>query len=274
MTIVTGPPASPGDERWDVLAACIGAAQPATVACLVQEIARVRAAGARPFEVIAGAPHHRYGARITFETSEANRERAAAASGLPAHPWGAPDWIGLRVSPAGDVVWKAYHRFDRVASLVAVPPQLPPTLVPVMAARHGGTEELYFRRGEAGAWLPFVDDVCRAMRMDLTRFEPGVPAFRPLPRERANSFCVSVKFDHDHATAISLFADDRALPHDRTIAAEWAASLAAGDRLAYEAALAGVRALGPPPPRGWHAMLAWTVDARHGWSQAASLRIR
>jgi hypothetical protein len=34
-----------------------------------------------------------------------------------------------------------------------------------------------------------------------------------------------------------------------------------------------VRSLGKRPPRGWHGMLAWTVDAEGSWHRAASLRV-
>lgn len=267
--------ALPEEQKWGLLAACLGVAQPQTVTVLVDEMARASRAGARLFEVVTGAPHVRYGARITFETTDDSRDEVAAAVGLSAHPWGAPDWIGLRVSPAGEVVWKAYHRFERVASDVTVPPAFREALVPVMAARHGGTDELYFRRGEAEDWTPFVDGACNAVSIDAPHLAAAArPAFHPLPRAHLNSFGLSVKIDHGSITTLSFFADDRALPDDREIAAVWAASLDADDRAAYDAALACVRALGPRPVRGWHSLLAWSVDRRHGWSRAASLRTR
>jgi hypothetical protein len=48
------------------------------------------------------------------------------------------------------------------------------------------------------------------------------------------------------------------------------------ERSAYEAALAGVRQLGRPGPRGMaarHALLGWTWERGGGWHRAASLRL-
>ena len=73
--------------------------------------------------------------------------------------------------------------------------------------------------------------------------------------------------------AISLFADDRSLPSDRVIADEWIAGMSADDRDAYEAALGGVRSIGARPLHGWHAMLAWTLEADGTAHRAVSLRV-
>lgn len=269
MTSVSGRE-RPADEQWrDLLAACLGGEQPQTVAQLSREMARACAARARPFEVITGSPSRRYGARVTFEVPAAERDGVAAVLGLGAHPWGAPDWVGLRMSTRGEAAWKAYHRFDRVAGAIDLPLALPQAFIPVMAARHDGIDELYFRRGPAIEWSAFVDEVCA-----VTRIGAIPPSCRPWPRARANSFCLSVKFDHHTVIAISFFADDRALPDDRVIAADWIAGMDAEDCAAYEAALACVRASGPRPARGWHALLAWTFEPAAGWSRAASLRVR
>jgi hypothetical protein len=73
--------------------------------------------------------------------------------------------------------------------------------------------------------------------------------------------------------AISVFAADRSLPSDRDIAGAWVAGLDDDDRDAYEAALGGVRSIGPRPLHGWHAMLAWTLEADGTFHRAVSLRV-
>ena len=59
-----------------------------------------------------GTPASRYGARVTFEGRGEARAALAATFGIGRHPWGTPDWVGVRVRPDGTRGVKAYHRVD------------------------------------------------------------------------------------------------------------------------------------------------------------------
>ena len=110
-----------------------------------------------PFEVIAGTPRERYGARMTFRATGPNAE-LAAAFGLQNHPWGDPDWVGFRFGRGGARKVKAYHRLKDV-SRFRLPSGLPAPLYPVMAALHEDFTEVY-----SALWRPqFVDRVRSAM---------------------------------------------------------------------------------------------------------------
>src|SRR5262249_36962067 len=128
-------------------------------------------AGGVPFEVIAGTPAERYGARVTFRPSRDSR-RLAAAFGLESHPWGLPSWIGIRVSRSGAAEIKPYHRLHRLDDRFQLPFEFTRDLYPVAASLHGDQTELYLRQQTSSTWESFVD---RA----LAPFGGGEYSFRP-----------------------------------------------------------------------------------------------
>ena len=68
---------------------------------LVERVAELRAAGARLFEVIVGTPVDAYGARLTFRFGGGDADEVVQRAGLSGHPWGVPDWIGVRTGGDG-----------------------------------------------------------------------------------------------------------------------------------------------------------------------------
>jgi hypothetical protein len=215
-----------------------------------------------PFEVIAGTPRQRYGARITFQAAGGGTE-LATAFGLADHPWGDPDWVGVRVGCGSGPKVKAYHRLTN-ASRFRLPPGLPAPLYPVMAALHEGAVEVYLRFGGCCSWTEFVQRCCGALGETKLSFSPH-------PRPVENAFCLSLRWQGEQLASVSVFADYRALPDDETIEKRWSEGMTEQDRAAYEIALAGVRSLGRRPFGPWHAMLAWTLESDGSWHRAASL---
>jgi hypothetical protein len=179
-----------------------------------------------------------------------------------------PDWVGIRIRPDGLLYCKPYHRVIDLDERFHLPPGLPSTLHPVMASLdpERDTVELYLRRSDPCTWAAFVDRCTAALPASR-------PVFSPHPRPAPESFCVSLQWQRGRLSAISVFADERALPADADIRAQWTAGLESDDRESYEAAFGAVRSLGRRPPRGWHGMLSWTVDAAGAWHRAASLRV-
>jgi hypothetical protein len=135
-----------------------------------------------------------------------------------------------------------------------------------MAALDGDSLELYLRRGAAGSWLHFAEQGAA-----LLGARP--PVVRPYPRPAQDGFCLSLRWQGRALTAVTMFAEGQALPDDRTIAAAWREGMEGPDERAYDAALGGVRALGPAPPGGWHGMLGWTIETGGACHRAASLRV-
>ncbi len=227
------------------------------------------AAGAVPFEVIAGTPFARYGARITFRAG-GDPAGLATTLGLAEHPWGLPTWIGLRARLDGAVHVKAYHppeRLDR--QRFALPAGLPEGLAPVMAALDGDSAELYLRLLPHQSWTSFV-----AAALAPLGGAADVPAFSPHPKPADGGFCLSVRWVGGAPAAVSLYADQRSLPGDAAVRRAWAEGMDETERGAYEAALAGVRSLGDVgATRARHGMLAWTRERGGGWHRAASLRV-
>ena len=162
-----------------------------------------------PFEVIAGTPCERYGARLTFR-AVGGSAALAAAFGLTHHPWGAPDWVGVRVSRSGGLKVKAYHRLTDVHRF-QLPAGLPAPLYPVMAALHEDAVEVYLRFGAGCTWTEFAQRCCGVLGEVQRRFSPH-------PRPVASAFCLSLRWQGEQLTAVSVFADYRALPDDETIA--------------------------------------------------------
>jgi hypothetical protein len=263
-----------GVDRWGTLLACLAARSPEKLPLLEQTVKTVLGGPGIAFEVIAGTPGARYGPRITFRPA-GDRHALAGAVGLASHPWGPPDWVGLRVRGDGTVYAKAYQRLRYAdpegpsTGWFAVPGgrfPMPAELYPVMAALDGSAVELYPRLAEARSWTSFVSASTAPFG------GPGHP-FSPHPRPADRAFCVSLRRDDRGLSAVTVYADHRALPDDRGIRRAWMEGMDQAERSAYELALAGVRSLGPRPRRGWHAALGWTLEQDRGWHRAASLRV-
>jgi hypothetical protein len=135
-----------------------------------------------------------------------------------------------------------------------------------MAALDGTAVELYLRLAQARSWTSFVS-ACTAP------FGGAGHRFSPHPRPAGRAFCLSLRRDQRGLSAVTVYADDRALPDDQEIRRAWTEGMDQAERTAYELALAGVRSLGPRPRRGWHAMLGWTVERDGSRHRAASLRV-
>jgi hypothetical protein len=210
--------------------------------------------GGRPCEIVVGAPIAAYGPRVTV-----------ADGAYGDHPWGPPDWVGLRFR--GEARTKAYHRAARLPGVPRPPCALPSGLSPVMAALDGDDIELYLRHEPSAPWVAFVDAVCASLRI------APPPSVAPAPRPATGGMGLSVRWAGDEVRAVSLFASDVALPPEATLSAAWGAGLEGSDRQAYERALATAQWLAPQRA-AWHAGVAWTLDlAASRWSRAVSLRL-
>ena len=250
------------DRWWWNLAQCLTASAPETFPDLSGALERACASGATPFEVIAGAPVARYGARVTLQ--HASRETLARAFALDAHPWGTPRWIGIRASPGRPLRVKPYHLVDRLDARFDLPADWPDDLYPLMASLDGGAVEIYLRKKHACGFRAFATRCFAPLAV-------APPAMEPTPRPLDDAFGVSLRREDGRITAVSVYANWRALPRDRDVERIWSASLEPQDRAAYELALAGVRSLGFLPSGNWHAMLAWTADAAGEHHRAVSL---
>jgi hypothetical protein len=176
-----------------------------------------------------------------------------------------PDWVGVRLSRSAGLKVKAYHRLTDV-SRFPLPAGLPAPLYPVMAALHENTVEVYLRLGAGCPWTEFVQRCCGTLE------EVNRP-FSPHPRPVEHAFGLSLCWQSEQLTAVSVFANYRALPDDETIASRWSEGMTERERTAYELALAGVRSLGRRTFRGWHTMLGWTLESDGSWHRAASLYV-
>jgi hypothetical protein len=228
---------------------------------------RARALAAHPFEVIVGSPRARFGARITFELRRASAAHIAHELGLRQHEWGPPSWLGLRVTDDGVVEWKSYHAASAVRRDLSPPDAAPAPLVAVMAALHDGRFEVYYRLVMRMPWKEFAAGCAGLIDAEapLTSM-PITPA--------VDAFCLSLSWKNERLHAVSIFADDRALPSDSEIMRVWRRELPVPERPVYDAALAGIRSAGRRPARGWHAMLAWTYGSDGSQSRAVSFRLR
>jgi hypothetical protein len=251
-----------------VLAHCLAWKQRETLTQLRREMERAIDASARPFEVIVGSPHARFGARVTFRLPEAASDRIAHELGLEPHPWGPASWLGLRISHQGDVEWKSYHRARAVPRDLTPPRAAPAPLVPVMAALHRDKYEVYYRLAERMRWVDFAASAMRLASADPPRTDiPISPA--------VDAFCLSLSWVGKDLGSLTVFADDRTLPAEPEASQLWRDELPDDDdRVIYDAAVAGVRSLGPRAARGWHAMFAWTCSCDRQVSRAVSLRVR
>ena len=255
--------------NWSLLVRCLSFSSPLCepahdTPILQKAIEKACALGGVPLEVIVGTPKDRYGARITlrlpFDKSEFVR-----AFGLDGHPWGLPEWVGLRTQGDGRLVIKAYHKEGPVDPL-PFQEKLSGRLDLVMAALHGDSTEAYWRFRGACPWQEFVE-ICLegfgAAKLDYD--------FQPTPASVPDSFGVSEKREGGKVRAIALFAHYRALPDDATVSRLWTRDIPEQDREAYELALAAVRSTGQRQLGTWHAMLTWTLECSGEWHKSASL---
>ena len=223
-------------------------------------------AGGLPFEIIAGVPANRYGARVTFYPAT-HAPTLARAFDLERHPWGVPSWIGIRVLPNGEAKVKPYHRAAQFGDRFALPPQLPSDLYPLAASfDRGTTKELYLRQRAPMAWDCFVNAA-------LAPFGHGDYPFKPYPRGIMDGFGLSLRWTDERVTAISLYAFSRALPDDLAIRKQWIEGMEAADLEAYEMALLAARSLGRLTRGKRHSILAWTLERGGEWHRAVSLRV-
>ncbi|MEM7052535.1 MAG: hypothetical protein AAF604_22925 [Acidobacteriota bacterium] len=234
---------------------------------LFEACGRALEVGARPFEVVVGAPDADHGARLTFERP-ADPAPLGDAFGLADHPWGAPDWIGLRWSEKGGLKAKPYHRLEGRES-PALPPWpegAPAGLRAVMASHWQDRTETYYRYAIAGPWSAFVT-AC------LGVLGAPVPATQIVPRPAELGFWVSFGWRREELETVTVGADSRCWSDDHSVAERWSVGLSEGDLESYRRSLAAVRSLGPRPHGGWHNMLAWKCDRRGAFQRAVSLRV-
>lgn len=250
---------------WWTFGRCLTATSPETLPHLAAALKRAFACGATPFEVIAGAPFAHYGARVTFE-HRTSPETLAHEFALDRHPWGTPRWVGVRVKAGGELRAKAYHLVERVDERFELPPEWPRDLHPVMASLDGDAVEIYLRKQGACGFAAFATQCLAPLGL-------APPEAAPSPRPHEDSFCVSLRRERGCVSAISLYADWRALPGDAEIEGIWSGSLDVADRMPYQLAVAGVRSLGFLPTGNWHAMLAWTAEANGERHRAVSLSV-
>jgi len=220
--------------------------------------------GAAPFEVIAGTPRSYYGARVTFLTA-LDPQQFLAAFGLDKHPWGVPQWVGLRLSNQAGVVAKAYHSGAMENSALPFDLNFIARLDPIMSSLHDGSVERYFRFTGTTSWQEFAATCAAPLSSRLPEFEP---APKPVP----SAFCLSVQTHLEAIEAITVLADYRALPDDESIARAWTRNMPAEEADAYQLAYAAIRSCGTRRLGSWHAMLSWTVNHSGEWRKAVSLR--
>jgi hypothetical protein len=248
-----------------VLLAALAGRRLANTARARHALARALATGAIPFEVVVGAPWRRLGVRLTLEAGDSPHE-CASALGLDGHPWGTPDLVGLRIAADGRLDIKPYHRLEALDARFRLPPDLPDALRPVMASEHRGVRELYLRLPIERPWGWFATEMLKPIGQ--------VPsAYAPRPRPAASGFGVSFTWTGADVTAVTLYASSLCLRDDETVREAWVGGMAPEDRRAYELAMAGVLAMGPPGRRGWHSMLWWSVTPSGECWRAASLRL-
>jgi hypothetical protein len=222
--------------------------------------------GAVPFEVIAGSPFSRYGARVTFQ----HRSPAALAEafGFEEHPWGAPSWVGVRVMSDGRVLKKAYHRLQANDGRYSLPAEWPRDLDPIMVSLDGEAVEVYLRKRNACGFEAFAEKCLAVLGPDCMP-----PRAAPHPAPHDSAFCVSLRRENGRVRALTLYADWRSLPRDSEIERLWGHGLDDEELAPYRLAVAGVRSLGFLPLGNWHAMLSWTVESNGEHHRAVSLTV-
>ncbi|HEY2272338.1 MAG TPA: hypothetical protein VGH30_06165 [Jatrophihabitantaceae bacterium] len=243
----------------------LASAHPAARAPLARVVGSLIAAGGAPFEVIAGTPVTRYGARITFR-STTDPAALAEAAGLADHVWGVPDWIGVRTAPDGTVQCKAYHRRPPPLGISTVHRGLPAGLDPVMASLDGTVLEVYAVEPGQRSWPTFVAGCVTPLGLNATH------DFAPIPRPTRHAFAVSARHGGAQLTAVTVYAATKALPTEDALLAAWTAGMSGEQRTAFGQAVVAARQLGTADVPLFD-MLAWTFDASGFVSRAASLRV-
>ena len=210
----------------------------------------------------------RYGVRLSVRP-RAGDYTLAAELGLPAsHPWGAPTWIGVRVTEHA-VVAKPYHRWTDLPPAEQrrlLQRDIPSGVSPVMASHTADVVELYCWGYHEDTFRPF------ATRM----LEPiGVTALSvsPVPHPLPDGYGASFRWSGETLATVSVFANDRTWLHDDDVARAWTGGMSDIDRHHYDTSLAGLRSIGPMPRHGWHALLSWTVERDGIHHRAVSLRV-
>jgi hypothetical protein len=256
------------DHVWAQALACLVARHPAAMDSLAATVRRLRAAGGVPFEVIAGTPASRYGARITFRGARGSDPVAlAAAAGLAAHPWGPPDFIGVRTDADGTTRCKGYHRRPPAMGSTTVHRGLPTGLDPVMAAADSSGIEVYAIQPGELRWETFAQRCLASLGV-----APPDAGFSPRPWPCPRRFAVSARHVAGDLTAVTLYAFPPALPDDEHVATAWTAAMSQDERVDYVAAVAAVASLGRATGR-LHALLGWSFGPGGFTSRSASLRV-
>jgi len=240
-----------------VLAGPHGEAVPA----LLAQVTALRGAGARLFEVVVGTPVEAYGARLTFVNGDGS-ETVAARAGLGGHPWGPPDWVGLRTGADGAVRTKAYHRRPPLAETL-VHRGLPDTARPVMAARDGETTEVYAVLPGTVTWERFAGEALEPLGCAQRR--PGVSIV-----PKGSTVAVSVRHDGDELTALTLFVTSDALRADAPLEEEWVAGMSPQDASSHRLRVAAAATVSRTAGRRYR-MLAWHYTRAGFVSRAASI---
>jgi len=207
----------PAPDRWQLALTVLAGDHRQAAAEFVTTAAALRGAGARLFEVIVGTPSPEYGGRVTFLTGEAEPDTVVRLAGLSGHPWGRPDWIGLRTDADGSVRAKAYHRRPPLDTAL-VHRGMPEVVRPVMAARSGQTIEVYAMVPGQSTWERFAPAALAPLGC-----APEPPGVTIVPR--TSGFAVSVRHDAGVLSEITLFATAHALRPDAELAQEWVAGL-------------------------------------------------
>lgn len=233
------------------------------------------AAGARPFEVLAGAPYERYGARLTFMPRRGAASQLAAALAIDDHPWGPPTLVSVRWT-TGRLVVKAYHHMGRHAGRLpdgfAVPLNVGDDLELQHAALEGDWVEVYFRSTRERSWRSFVTSSLAPL-YGQERAEAFAEAARPRPRPADRAHWVSYRCQRGALQAISVAAFERALPAERTVRAAWAQGLGSDDAARYERLVAAACTYGQIRGGSTNSYLAWSIDASGAEQRVAALAI-
>lgn len=252
--------------QWDAALAVLGRPHPGALPSLAATVEGIRGAGGVLCEVIAGTPDSRYGARLTFRAAR-DRDPAAVAraAGFGDHPWGVPDWIGVRTAADGTTRCKAYHRRPPPLGRALIHRGLPDTCVPVMAALDDDGIEIYALSLGDVSWRAFADRCVGPVGGRAP--DPGM-LLSPRPR----GFGVSVRHRDGERTRTTLFAMAKTLPSDERVTAAWTAAMTPTERDSFDLARAAVANLGRRPGRAYQ-LLAWNYTTGRPDGRAASLNV-
>jgi hypothetical protein len=229
---------------------------------LVALVADLRGAGARLFEVVVGTPIGAYGARLTFRTGIRDAADVAARVGLADHPWGVPDWVGLRTGADGAVRAKAYHRRTPLDATL-LHRGLPDSARPVMAARVGRSIEVYAVLPGAMGWQRHATAALEPL--GCAPVAPGLSLVA-----RPNGWAVSVRHDGDELSAVTLFATSETLPADGVVEEQWVSGMSVEERQLHGLRVAAAATVSRTPGRRYR-MLAWNYTRSGLFSRAVSL---